>query len=144
MDIVFTQPQLLQDEFKYAMYFWALIVVIFGVILSSRVKKVNVYICSCLALYAIAVAVCYGATFSQFTQASVDDKYIVLNYTSLNGDKEKVIAKSEIKEVLYGSPNKTNNHCYVSITTQSGVRYKSSTVAAKPEKCKQMTQQFKK
>ena len=136
MDIIFTQPQILQEEFKYAMYFWAFIIVVFGVIFSAKTKKVNAYICICLGLYAVAVGVCYAATFSQFTQANVDEKNITLNYTSLNGDKEKVIPRSEIKEVLYGSSSKTNNHCHISIMTQSGTRYKSSSVAAKPEKCK--------
>lgn len=50
MDIIFTQPQILQEEFKYAMYFWAFIIVVFGVIFSAKTKKVNAYICICLGL----------------------------------------------------------------------------------------------
>ena len=144
MDIVFVQPQILQEDFKHAMDFWAFIVVVFGILLSAKIKKIKVYIFSCLVFYSIAIAICYATIFTQFTQATIDEKYITLNYTSLNGDKKKIIERIYVKEVLYGSHGKTNNHCYISITTQSGSRYKSATIAEKPEKCKKITEQFKK
>lgn len=142
MDIIFIETHMLQQEFRYAVYFWALIIFIFGILLCTKTKSFTIYLLSCLALYLLAIVICYSVIFSQFTQAKITRQDIILNYIGLSDSKQVTIFRKDVVDV-YELPDGYNYRCEIRIITDSGERYKSVSFKAKSNKCKEIVQKFK-
>ncbi|TOI27394.1 hypothetical protein [Vibrio parahaemolyticus] len=87
----------------------------------------------------------YYAAYSQvdkFYQLSLNGNYIKLKYAPPS--KDKLILKTEVKSVTFGVPGKTGRSCYIALNLLSGEKYKSASIVAKVEYCKNVRAELQK
>ncbi|MEH0373881.1 hypothetical protein [Vibrio mimicus] len=98
------------------------------------------------ALYtSLFFAVFYYSAYSQvdkFYELSLNNSYIELKYAPLG--QNKLIEKSDVESVTFGTYGRAGSRCYIAINLLSGDKYKSAAISDKIGVCKNVRNELQK